>query len=401
MTSEQLLSKYSNDPRERTIIRRELYNATKKDRERKLVCSICNQPLRLCGGGGTKQKLHFRHHQDNDKCPIKTVGNKNQKEIDTIRYNGAKESQRHIELKEFICKQLKHDQRFSHVEPEKVVKILNKKKSWRRPDVSAVFENIKMVFEVQLQTTYLNVIVDREEDYKSEKTYIMWFFDSENIEKFRFSEEDIFYANKSNAFIITDTSIELSRQNNQFLFYCYYKVPFIHNKNIYEKWESKLIGIDDLKFDTINYKVFYHDFELERYKLQWQSKLEQCDIYDYTLVMEDLKTLFKKYNIQNEAKIIKVIFILHSVKQLTAYGWDNDNLIWALNNFFQNHKEYSHLVVKIISSNKLWNDILSKDIKGSFKNKVSQWKIRNANNDETKYNGLFISLFPELAYKNK
>jgi competence CoiA-like predicted nuclease len=80
---------------------------------------------------------------------------------------------------------------------EKVVKILKEKKSWRRPDVSAVFKNTKMVFEVQLQTTYLNVIVDREEDYKSEDTYIMWFFDSENIEKFRFSEEDIFYANKS------------------------------------------------------------------------------------------------------------------------------------------------------------------------------------------------------------
>jgi len=346
-----------------------------------------------------KQKLHFRHHQDNDNCPIKTAGNKNQKEIDTIRYNGAKESQRHIELKEFINNQLKHDPRFTQVEMEKVVKIHKEKKSWRRPDVSALFENIKMVFEVQLQTTYLNVIVDREEDYKSEETYIMWFFDSENIEKFRFSEEDIFYANKSNAFIITNTSMEASRKSNQLLFYCYYKVPYIHNKNIYEKWESKLISLDDLKFDTINYKVFYHDFELERYNLQWQSKLEQCDIYDYALVMEYFGTLFKEYNIKNEAKIIKVIFILYSVKQLRVFGWENDSLIWALNNFFQNHKEYCHLVIKIISSNKLWDNILSKDVKNSFKNKVSQWKIRDTSHDEIKYNGLFISLFPELLTK--
>lgn len=47
--SDKLLSKYYNDPRERTKIRRELYKATKDNEEKKLVCSVCSQPLRLWG----------------------------------------------------------------------------------------------------------------------------------------------------------------------------------------------------------------------------------------------------------------------------------------------------------------------------------------------------------------
>ena len=65
-TSDELLLKYDNDSRERTLIRRELYRGTKNEGERQLVCAICNQPLRLCGGKGfAKQKLHFESRQLN------------------------------------------------------------------------------------------------------------------------------------------------------------------------------------------------------------------------------------------------------------------------------------------------------------------------------------------------
>jgi hypothetical protein len=415
--SNDLLLKYENDPRERTQIRRELYGATKEGNEKTLVCSVCNQSLGLYGGKGkTKQILHFRHYQDSSDCPIKTSENLSQKEIDCIRYNGAKESERHKQLKEFIYNRLLQDDRFKESAMEKVVKILNEKKSWRKPDVSAVFEDKKIVFEIQLQTTFLNVIVDRENDYKNEQTYIMWFFDNSNMEKFRFSEEDIFYANNSNAFVITDKTIELSLQENKFLFECCYKKQYIKENMIIEKWENEIISFDDLKFDIINYKVHYHNFDEAKERLKEELDkshienslmlLEQCDIDEYQIFQNALRTLFEKYGAINKknlisSKVIRTIFILYSVKKQKVYGWDNKDIIWALNNFFHHHEEYSFLVMRIIIANNLGDDLIVEDKNKSFKTKVDQWKKRDKNKDETKYNGLFIELFPELKKVEK
>lgn len=406
-TSNNLLLKYDNDHRERSVIRRELYKATKDNEEKQLVCSICNHSLKLSGGIGTKQKLHFRHYQDHIGCPITTSENKTQKEIDAIRYNGAKESERHLKLKQFIYNQLIRDNRFQQSAMEKVVKILKEKKSWRRPDVSSIFENKKIVFEVQLQTTYLNVIVDREEDYKSEKTYIMWFFDN-NVNEFRFSEEDIFYANKSNAFVITNETMIESFRQNKFLFECCYKIPFIKNNRIYEKWESEIISFYDLKFDKNNYKVYYYDFDRERNKLEQQNRIRSSlikierfnNIDDWKILENDLKPLFKKYNVIDNHKVIRTIIILYSIKKQKLYGWETHTLIWALNDLFESHIEYFHLIIKMIDENKLGDKIREQDRNKTFAKKANPWREkRNKNIEENKYNNLFITLFPELGNK--
>jgi len=383
-TSDELLVKFENDPRERTIIRRELYEASKEGVEKKLVCSICNQPLKLCGGKvKTKQKLHFRHYQDSNDCPIKTSEKLSQPEIDCMRYNGAKESERHKQLKEFIYNRLLQDDRFKESAMEKVVKILNERKSWRKPDVSAVFEDKKIVFEIQLQTTFLNVIKDREDDYKNEHTFIMWFFDNNNMEKFRFSEEDIFYANNSNAYVITDKTIELSTQQNKFLFECYYKKPYIKDNKIVEIWSNQIISFDDLKFDNINYKVYYYDFDKEKKQLEelllnstnTQIVLNKRFDFDKEIFFKnldenskildnDLSILCQEYNVdkQNESEIRPVIYILYSIKKQKVFHWEL-NMIGALNNFFYHHDEYAFLVIKMIKKYKLRDWILELDKK--------------------------------------
>ena len=46
---------------------------------------------------------------------------------------------------------------------------------WRRPDVRAVFEGIPVAFEIQLSTTYINVIAQRREFYRREGGLLFWF----------------------------------------------------------------------------------------------------------------------------------------------------------------------------------------------------------------------------------
>jgi len=312
---------------------------------------------------------------------------------------------------------------------EKIVKIFNEKKSWRRPDVSAIFQDKSIVFEIQLQTTFLNVIVDREDDYKKEKIYIMWFFDNTNMKKFRFSEEDIFYANKSNAFVITNETMQQSAKEDKFIFECCYKAPYILGDKILERWENKLITFDDLKFNDINYKVYYYEFDKEKEELEKkikqnkkemlvpikpynalqrlvyptrteiESSLGELENNNYEAFQNLLSPLFLKHSALNNSKVQSTIYMLYSVKKQNVFGWKNDNLIWALNNFFNHHNEYGWLIIRMIIVNNLWQELEKKDTNKTFKDKVKHWKDRDKEKDVKTYNELFIELFPELAKK--
>ncbi len=401
-------------------LRDKLSKIARREEKKYLVCSLCNQSIIHSGlpNKKTNDITHFfKHYKDNDDCPIVTKGKHNQVELDTIRYNGAKESLRHIELKEFIHFQLKKDSRFKNEAMEQVVKSIKDKKLWRKPDVSSDFLDKKIVFEIQLQTTYLNVIRDREYFYKDNEIYIMWFFDSSNMEKFRFSEKDIFYANKSNAFVITDDSIRISQEKGQFLFYCFYKVPFVTDGTMDYKWKEKLITIDDLNFDNQNYKVYYYDFDAKENQIKndfleiennkkfpwlsafWDSSLK----YDLRVINQEFTEVFRSNNINNfkmNDDLAKVLNTIYSLKKSQILGFDFNSFIALSNNFLEYYKEFSYIFLWAIEIYNLKSAMLEQDKKGTFQKKIDRFKKeRYQQNNE--YNQLFAMLFPALRSKLK
>lgn len=409
-TGEELDSAYLLDnlsEKEIFQLRDRLSEIARKSLDRHLVCSICNQPIILAGRPSKHGTTHyFKHYKDTEECPIVTKNKYSQDEINAIKYNGAKESPRHIYLKEFIYNQIVKDRRFKNEAMEKVVKSFQEKKLWRKPDVSSDFGDTKIVFEIQLQTTYLNVIRDRENFYKNEKIYIMWFFDSSNMEKFRFSEKDIFYANKSNAFVINDETIRLSLKSDKFIFYCYYQTPYINNLKINYEWKSKLITVDDLKFDKKKYKIYYYDLDNEildeenSKKYPWLknfwARLETCRVYDDKIIQDDLQYLLEICNIENSDKLIGIIFTLYSIKKQKVIGYENSSIIWLLNNFIEHYEKYVHIMFKMIDVHNLRDFILDQDRKHTFKKKVNKHRTKNIIK-EKKYNKLLSILFPELV----
>ena len=66
------------------------------DDARSLVCPECYQPLYISGhqNGG----FFFKHGIETGDCPNKTTNKYTPEQILGMRYNGAKESPRHIEL---------------------------------------------------------------------------------------------------------------------------------------------------------------------------------------------------------------------------------------------------------------------------------------------------------------
>jgi hypothetical protein len=233
-----------------------------KTEERTLLCPICFQPLIIAGT--KKQKIHFRHFTYSEICPIKTGCKLTPEQILAMKFNGQKEGLAHKTNKIFIHDTLKKDISFEDVKMEKTFREENTSgvaKEWRRPDVSAFYttDKVKIVFELQVSTTFIDVIIDREKFYKERNAYIAWVF--LNFEGKRFTELDIAYANKSNALVLDDECRALCQQHNELYFRCYYRKPYITDGALiieYE-WESEIVSIKKLIFDDVNLKLFYFD----------------------------------------------------------------------------------------------------------------------------------------------
>ncbi|EMK3321522.1 hypothetical protein V8049_004505, partial [Vibrio vulnificus] len=130
-----------------------------------VLCNVCFQPVLL---KGTPQRTkYFAHVKDSEDCPIKTTTNLTAEEILAMKYNGQKEGRLHREGKETIAQYLRADSLFhSDVHVEKTFREKHPTgiaKRWRRPDISATLlkDSREVVFELQVSTTFLDVIISR------------------------------------------------------------------------------------------------------------------------------------------------------------------------------------------------------------------------------------------------
>lgn len=235
-----------------------------KVKELTLLCPTCFQPLILAGK--KDGSFYFRHVKDSDDCPIKTTCNLTYEQILAIKYNGQKEGLRHRKNKLLLADFLNKDAAFEDIQVEKTFREENQTgvaKSWRRPDVSATYilANQKVAFELQVSTTFIDVIIDRERFYKDNNAFIAWIF--LNFEAKTFTELDIAYANRGNALVFDNDSIEASKQANELIVKCYYKKPEIieNNDSVYinDCWEHAMVPVRELQFDHTEGKLYLVD----------------------------------------------------------------------------------------------------------------------------------------------
>jgi len=375
-------------------LRRKLEDIAKFQKRKYLCCAYCGEKVVVRGKYNNKYKkvtIFFKHYRNADKCPVDTINLYSQKEIDAMRYNGAKESYIHKFLKEFIASFLIKDKKMNNIKIEKVVKSTIEKKDWKKPDISAVFLNKKMVFEIQLQTTYLNIIQDREDFYKENKIYIMWFFYNFNVEKNTYSEKDIFYGNNLNAYVITNKSIALSLILNDFIFYCYYRKPFIQiDDEIDFLWSKKIIKLSNLNFDSKNYKVFFFNYIEEEKKLQTKIKIDKfmldTEQYDYENINYKYYDFFSNLGIkkfETSLEILKIINIINSLKKNKVIAFIRFHTIEDLILYAKKeHKIFLFFISKAMKVFPLKNRKIKFEYKIYLKNMV--------------FFDLFYILFPEL-----
>lgn len=257
--------------------REKCQDAYKKKREPFLVCDSCGQMVQISGGKGANGKItYFKHLKDSNDCPIKTDTKLSREDILRGKFNGQQEGALHIETKnliyDFLCLNKNTKGEISFAKLEMVNKSERNYLQWKKPDITSIFKEKKLVFEIQLATTFLDVICERQHFYKENKTFIIWVFKNFEIEadKQRFTQKDIFYSNNRNAFILDAEAINLSNINDDLFLLCQYQKPTAAEENIEYGWESKYISLSELTFDSNSYKVYYFDVD----KAENEIKLE-------------------------------------------------------------------------------------------------------------------------------
>lgn len=432
--------------------RYELESAIRK-KEYTHVCYFCRQPVKIRGKVDSKRIFHFSHLRDSDACPIKTGNKYTKEEILKIKYNGAKESQIHIELKNFIAEYLTVNKRKSNgiekVEIEAINKHIDFAHVWKRPDVSSIYKGKRLVFELQLSTTFLSVINSRQEFYKENKTYILWVFNSfeTNDEKRKFTQSDVFYNNNRNGFELDISAKSKSQSENDLVLKCHYQKPLLQNKEIIHEWKEEYVKLSDLYFNIETYQVYFYDYNGEHKKISIDLELSKFRVVSliksgttenisklflngYKVTHPEqthINNLYKEFiNSTNESieketigyriiwailliklgdiklinilvsnmEVQKTVIDILSLKIDKIVGCSFKKQIQIAHRILDTRKEYMTLYLKAINHYRP-NLFKDQDVSGKLQLKIDKLTIQNPA-QVSRFNNIFLKIFPEL-----
>ena len=269
------------------------------------VCPYCHQMVKISGKRTSRGRASFFSHlYDSDACMIKTTTGLSKEQIEASKYGLVAESERHIRLKNLIAEalnsQMKTDGNISDVQIEKRINSPLPYMRWRRPDVQAIYKQYNLVFELQLSTTFISTIVDRDLFYRLNNYFIIWVFNfDDNQEYVNLSNlmcKDIYYANKRNVFLFDEEAQEESVKRGKLCFKCNWLDA--NNHWHYSKEDAIIVTLDDLKYDLDNKKPFYYDADEEYFK-QYPELLKERRNREITRE-EIISALLEKERLAND-----------------------------------------------------------------------------------------------------
>lgn len=230
-----------------------------------IVCAECRTPVRLLRHHHTR-RFFFRHIAENAGCSAVTRGALTQDQINARKYDGAKESDLHLQTKNWVIESLSLNPRFSGVQAEQ--RILGAANNWRKPDVQALYacpksgRTIRIAFEIQLSTTFLDVIRARRKFYLENGALLFWIFAAFEDSNRRLTKDDVFYTNNRNAFVVNEKTMAASRAARASMLGCCY-TEFHSVVNGKFTLRKKLVNFDDLVLDLEKQEGYYYDYRAE------------------------------------------------------------------------------------------------------------------------------------------
>lgn len=223
------------------------------------VCKYCGQMVKISGRKTERGMARFFSHlRDSDDCDYKTTTGRTRREINREKFARCNEGERHKFLKAEIAKYLEKSEGVTDVRTENTVKGNHPILRWRRPDVIANYRGQEVVFELQLSTTFVSVIAERDLFYRLNKKHIIWVsnFDEqgEHVDLTNMMVKDIYYNNRMNLFIFDLDAQRKSEELGELVLKCNWLTPDGNwqypNGNTSDKLGGKHIRLSDFTFDN-------------------------------------------------------------------------------------------------------------------------------------------------------
>jgi len=382
------------------------------------TCPICGVPVYLVSRA-EERKFFFRHQVEDGRCPARTRGDMSEEEINARKYNGAKESQAHIRMKEIIAESLRCDPRFSEVKEESILKGQDRA-AWRKPDVQATYDGRPVAFEIQLSTTFLRVIAERRAFYQREGALLVWIFKSFDADKARLTQEDIFYSNNRNLFLASEDTLKASRAASSLILDCRWTEPFLDGGKIDTRWAGRLAAFWELEIDRERQRVFLYDYDRQAEALRGSAvdqflRLEfeefwlarsTFDPYDQS-VWGRLQTRFREHGIilpsEPNRRPVLLLNALYSAREGHPVGWRYRKLVEVAHCIADRHKEFLRAFRHALTMYRRAEQIRMEDKEGKWRKKAEAYKPLLATNSpeyepDRRFDALVEILFPELGW---
>lgn len=254
---------------EEFILARRQASAARREGEAVWKCAGCDHPAYPSRHPRTGMR-HFRHFVGTPaRCPWHDHGF-DLAELDTLRFGGRGEGARHREVKRFLTHMTVVDQRFSPPEvegydPFKEHRLTAPDGEWRMPDVHRLLNGRPVVFEIQLASTYLNVIDGRESFYRRQGIRLAWvFWDFASVCD-RLSAKDIYHANRSNALSLDPEVVDQSLETGRLHFRVWWWEHVFDTRGTPGRaWRERVVDVDELLWDIESGLPYLVDPEARR-----------------------------------------------------------------------------------------------------------------------------------------
>ena len=280
----------------------------------KYVCKYCGQMVKISGRKSERGMARFFSHlRDSDDCDYKTTTGRTRREINREKFARCNEGERHKFLKAEIAKYLEKTEGVTDVRTENTVKGNHPILRWRRPDVIANYRGQEVVFELQLSTTFVSVIAERDLFYRLNKKHIIWVsnFDEqgEHVDLTNMMVKDIYYNNRMNLFIFDLDAQRKSEELGELVLKCNWLTPDGNwqypNGNTSDKLGGKYIRLSDFTFDN-TYKPYYVDAEQAYYVAHPEFKIRVASIEEENKeILAELDRQWEEELIRGEAELQK------------------------------------------------------------------------------------------------
>ncbi|BBB66562.1 hypothetical protein UNDYM_2309 [Undibacterium sp. YM2] len=380
------------------------------------ACSVCGIAVSLLMHKVSRH-FFFRHVKEDGRCPQISRGELSREEINARKYNGAKESALHRRMKSLVAQSLAADKEFSDIKVEERWKG-SLSGEWRQPDICATYRGVKIVFEIQLSTTYLDVIVERRLFYQREGALLIWIFAEFDDENRRLLQDDVFYNNNQNVFIVNEESAAFSISAGLFRLSCVWSEPLPNGGS--SLLRRKMVLFNELTLSRQTQRAFFFDYAgaceriakekttvadslRERFEQAWMASL------DNTEVMPRLWGSFRKefraqgvqlpvYHNQLHAILINAIY---SAKYGRVVGWKYTRFIEVAHLIAGGYKSYLWIFREALKVYDRGQQLMDEDKSGRWAVRVEIYKAAIKKNDpdyisDDKFFPVLEVLFPEL-----